>query len=287
MADFFRSIFSCCIRTSDESREEPNEHTQLLPPSEGLLPTRSYVADSQKMKERMGTIVRAKEGKMVNVNAPLPFNIHNKPHHRIDGRSDRSLSTHRDPSYPGASTSRMQPGSPTAPAFQRASSARMPSYSRSRDPSPSIQTSHSTSSLHPGDASYLPPEADADGGRRGPLFDVRVVRGAGGFGIGNGNFRHGRRGNRGGLDRFNEERRRTPSQASDGYDETTKPEDRMLYTGNADGVLSEQELALKMDAPPVCDGSIPGEENAPADATAPIPHFKIQGVGKIAESWGD
>jgi hypothetical protein len=34
------------------------------------------------MKERLGVIVRAKEGKMVNVNAPLPFNLNNNTAHR-------------------------------------------------------------------------------------------------------------------------------------------------------------------------------------------------------------
>jgi len=36
------------------------------------------VVDHQKLKERLGTVVRLKEGKMVNVNAPFPFNLHNQ-----------------------------------------------------------------------------------------------------------------------------------------------------------------------------------------------------------------
>ncbi|KAN0109764.1 hypothetical protein V8E52_009011 [Russula decolorans] len=37
--------------------------------------SRHIIIDQQRMKERLGVIVRAKESKMVNVNAPLPFNL--------------------------------------------------------------------------------------------------------------------------------------------------------------------------------------------------------------------
>lgn len=36
------------------------------------------MVDHQKLKERLGTVVRSKEGKMVNVNAAFPFNLHNQ-----------------------------------------------------------------------------------------------------------------------------------------------------------------------------------------------------------------
>ncbi|KAF9482104.1 hypothetical protein BDN70DRAFT_930365 [Pholiota conissans] len=54
------------------------EHAAPLRTSLGLPTT--YADEQQRMKERMGSIVRAKEGKMVNVNARLPFNLHNHPH---------------------------------------------------------------------------------------------------------------------------------------------------------------------------------------------------------------
>ncbi|KAI0291613.1 hypothetical protein B0F90DRAFT_363088 [Multifurca ochricompacta] len=44
------------------------------------------------MKERLGIIVRAKEGKMVNINAPLPFNLNNHNngnHHHNQSRPNR------------------------------------------------------------------------------------------------------------------------------------------------------------------------------------------------------
>ncbi|KAI9508508.1 hypothetical protein F5148DRAFT_1195675 [Russula earlei] len=59
---------------------------------------RHIIIDQQRMKERLGVIVRAKEGKMVNVNAPLPFNLnsnhaattnHNK-HSRLSRLRTRS-----------------------------------------------------------------------------------------------------------------------------------------------------------------------------------------------------
>lgn len=223
---------------------------------------------------------------MVNVNAQLPFNIHNKPHHRLHGRSDRSLSMHRDPSCPGASASRTQPSSPTAAAFEHSSAARMPSYSRSRDPSPSIQTSHSTTSLHPGDASYLPPDADPDGGPRGPLFNVRLVRGDGGIGIGTDKLRQGRNVGRGRLGRFSEERGRTLAQASDAYGDAAQDSGRGHGAMDGEPAGPEQEPAGACTSA-VGDECLPAEEGAQQGLSPHVSNFTIQDVGKIAESWGD
>jgi len=54
------------------------------------------------MKERLGIIVRAKEGKMVNVNAPLPFNLNNSANHNNDHN-------HRQPRLSRLRTSSPQP----------------------------------------------------------------------------------------------------------------------------------------------------------------------------------
>ncbi|KAF8955658.1 hypothetical protein BDZ97DRAFT_261267 [Flammula alnicola] len=53
-------------------QETPNERSHLIPASTDSTPTslpNAFVVDHQKLKERMGHIVRSKEGKMVNVNS--------------------------------------------------------------------------------------------------------------------------------------------------------------------------------------------------------------------------
>jgi len=73
----FFSLFCCCLRPRTHSFPiEPNENTPLIPASDDVQPaSRHIIIDQQRMKERLGVIVRAKESKMVNVNAPLPFNL--------------------------------------------------------------------------------------------------------------------------------------------------------------------------------------------------------------------
>ncbi|KAH9026684.1 hypothetical protein EDB83DRAFT_2526613 [Lactarius deliciosus] len=80
------SFLFCCLRPRSSSSDEPNENSRLIPASEDVPPAaRHVIIDQQRMKERLGVIVRAKEGKMVNVNAPVPFNLNNntanRPHH--------------------------------------------------------------------------------------------------------------------------------------------------------------------------------------------------------------
>jgi len=55
--------------------------------------------DHRQFKERMGLIVRAKEGKMVNVASHIPFNLHNTvlPPSRSYGSVSRSTSGSLDP----------------------------------------------------------------------------------------------------------------------------------------------------------------------------------------------
>ncbi|KAG0700823.1 hypothetical protein DFH29DRAFT_929852 [Suillus ampliporus] len=77
----FDFLFSCCgIRQRQRDPTVPDEHTFLIPATTtGETPTpQPRVVDHQKLKERLGIVVRTKEGKMVNVNAPFPFNLHNQ-----------------------------------------------------------------------------------------------------------------------------------------------------------------------------------------------------------------
>jgi len=73
----FFSLFCCCLRPRPHFLPtNSDENAPLIPASDDVQPAaRHIIIDQQRMKERLGIIVRAKEGKMVNVNAPLPFNL--------------------------------------------------------------------------------------------------------------------------------------------------------------------------------------------------------------------
>jgi len=238
------------------------------------------------MNERLGTIVRAKEGKMVNVNAQLPFNLHNRSLDPSATRS-RSVSAHHQPA---ASTSQH----------------RVPSYSPQRTESPSIQTSRSTSSLHPGDASYLPPEANPESGIRKPAFSVRLVRTAG-PGIWT---RRGRSVTRGRFSRFGDESRSgkqigessiwlendSPNGAADAGEPNGKGKQVNGTANGADAdapptaatddhgadALFQHTSSPAGDDDPGCEATCCGEDGA-----APEFHIEIEDVGKISQSWND
>ncbi|KAL4262036.1 hypothetical protein AB1N83_005945 [Pleurotus pulmonarius] len=96
--DFLQS-FICCCAARKKSKDAIDETSRLLPPLEDIpSPQISdvVVVDHQKLRDKLTTIVRSKEGKMVNVNAALPFNLHNQvlPHQGSYSRS-RSISAER------------------------------------------------------------------------------------------------------------------------------------------------------------------------------------------------
>ncbi|EIW62707.1 uncharacterized protein TRAVEDRAFT_160672 [Trametes versicolor FP-101664 SS1] len=279
MASVVRYVFGCCIRAHSPGPKEPDERTPFIQPSDEVPPIRTYTVDHDRLKERLGTIVRSKEGKMVNVNQPLPFNLYGRPPHARLDRTDLA---------PQSSTIA---GNPHLP--------RMPSQSTSREPSPSIQTSRSTSSLHPGDASYLPPEADPEGGSRKPILNVRLVRGPGGFFAGArprpGPMTRGRPG------RPSEERARengdgsgalgstdgkgkavvdgangTPdapsSTTAEAHTHADNPDEAAAAALNGNGTHSHADGSVAAQAP----------ESSGSDS-----EFKIEDVGDIAQSWGD
>ncbi|KAJ7435784.1 hypothetical protein B0H11DRAFT_2295291 [Mycena galericulata] len=82
LTSMLQSLFSCCIRSHRSADDDltiiPDETTHLLPSSTGIpspgLPD-TIVVDQQNLNDRLGTIVRAKEGKMVNVGSRTPFTV--------------------------------------------------------------------------------------------------------------------------------------------------------------------------------------------------------------------
>ncbi|KAJ7889873.1 hypothetical protein B0H14DRAFT_2691143 [Mycena olivaceomarginata] len=104
------TLFFCCLRppVEDDPTVIPTETTHLISPGTGLsspgVPETSAV-DHQKYQDRMGTIVRSKEGKMVNVSARAPFIL----------RSASGGSASTPPaSLPSAGISSSSPPTPTA-----------------------------------------------------------------------------------------------------------------------------------------------------------------------------
>ncbi|KIJ49535.1 hypothetical protein M422DRAFT_66021 [Sphaerobolus stellatus SS14] len=94
MSSLFSWLTVCCSRSTPPENEG---ETQLLLPGDGVpvyVAPDTAAVDRERVKERLGNIVRSKEGKMVNVTDHLPFNLN-----------------HRDPN--GASSSRLRAESPS------------------------------------------------------------------------------------------------------------------------------------------------------------------------------
>ncbi|KAI0644706.1 hypothetical protein C8Q79DRAFT_1011721 [Trametes meyenii] len=289
MAAVFRQFFGCCIRSRPPNPEEPDERTPFIQPTDEVPPILTYTVDHDRMRERLGTIVRSKEGKMVNVNQPLPFNLHGRPPH---ARPDRSLSANTTP--PRASSS-AGPTPESSTAAGKGQQPRLPSYSPSREPSPSIQTSRSTSSLHPGDASYLPPEADPENGHRRPILNVRLVRGPGGFMPLGGRPRQGPATARGRSGRPNEERGRENGGEAEGLEaargNSMAATNSVNRASNAsslrNGEASNTDHDTAAHTANSADGSDSNDSAAQDEPSALDSEFKIEDVGDISQSWGD
>ncbi|KAF8896621.1 hypothetical protein BD779DRAFT_599171 [Infundibulicybe gibba] len=102
MVLLFDQLFSCCIRKHPRlhpNLDVPDEQSRLIIAATELPSPISSSNDSltndQKLRDRFDTIVRAKEGKMVNVAAQIPFNLHNKPLLGVSSRSTSMSASHR------------------------------------------------------------------------------------------------------------------------------------------------------------------------------------------------
>ncbi|TCD63381.1 hypothetical protein EIP91_005612 [Steccherinum ochraceum] len=290
MDALFRQCFACCIRDRSRISGEPDERSRLIePPRDAVLPPGpSYIVDHQKMRERIGAIVDSKKRMMVNVNAQLPFNLQNKTLHlKFDpstSRSAQSLSISPSTAHPDLVSYFLN--SRLSDTSSGAGGSRLPSYSptRSRDLSPSLQTSRSASSLHPGDASL--PGVYSENGSRQPIFNARLIPPNGGFRVG-GN--RGRSTTRGRLGRHGEERGRSTPELQQRLDEDgTRDEDTNvggIATGNASAFVdSEMTRTPTMHSP----STIRQVDEFSSDGGTPLAtEFRIQDVGKISRSWGD
>ncbi|KAF9793258.1 hypothetical protein BJ322DRAFT_116065 [Thelephora terrestris] len=99
---FTRALHCCCLCPRSRSPAFDDESSRLIPP-ESDVPSytqpQPIVIDHQKLKERLGAIVRTKEGKMLNVGASSPLNLHRKAlQSRLNpsaSNSSRSVTAHR------------------------------------------------------------------------------------------------------------------------------------------------------------------------------------------------
>lgn len=141
-----------------------------------------------------------------------------------------------------------------------------------QDDAPSLQTSRSTTSLHPGDASYLPPDADPENGVRRPILNARIVRGVAGFTVGGG--RVGRSTTRGRTGRFGDDRIQPLTSSQD--------------IGNGNHIAATES---GLDAgTSILSGLKSGDEEAAPDsnlATPIAPLFRFADAAKISRSFGD
>ncbi|TFK74508.1 hypothetical protein BDN72DRAFT_893183 [Pluteus cervinus] len=93
--DMLRSIFCGCFGKSKESSHQDviDETSRLIPQILEPPSPHPSLYKQQRLQERLDTIVRSKEGKMVNVNSPLPFNLHNRVRQGSNHRHTLSRST--------------------------------------------------------------------------------------------------------------------------------------------------------------------------------------------------
>ncbi|KAJ6490688.1 hypothetical protein C8R47DRAFT_1123264 [Mycena vitilis] len=74
----FLSLFCCCVHHHVREEGTVDETSHLIPSNLENTPPTVVFTDYQRIQERLVTIVRAKERKMVNVNSQIPFNLHNR-----------------------------------------------------------------------------------------------------------------------------------------------------------------------------------------------------------------
>ncbi|KAJ3558664.1 hypothetical protein NP233_g11463 [Leucocoprinus birnbaumii] len=103
-------LFSCCFPRKRTVPNQPNERTFLIPTEPHPESLDDEITRRQRaLQDRLTEIVRAKEGKMVNLHVRLPFNLHNRTNSSLSGRLDPSSSR-------SASDSLLSP-TPTSPRY--------------------------------------------------------------------------------------------------------------------------------------------------------------------------
>ncbi|KAJ7442889.1 hypothetical protein FB451DRAFT_1296759 [Mycena latifolia] len=169
-------LSACCpclrpAKVDDDYTVIPNEAARLLSTSPGLPAysagsPEALAVDTQKLNERLGTIVRAKGAKMVNVSARTPFVMYRAPCAPLS--ASNFASTPPDPPSPGYESA-PAPRTSRRPPVLTMTPARASLYAESRYSSPA--GSRSSSRRRPelpdrygyANASVNPPSTEGSG----------------------------------------------------------------------------------------------------------------------------
>lgn len=207
------------------------------------------VVDHQKLKERLGSVLKAKETKMVNVNAEFPFNLHNQ---RLD-----------DPS-PSRSSRNVSGG--TFGSSRHASPSPHPSLKKSQS-SASVRGDHELFS-----SQVLPPH------RLPAVLNVKLVkvgRPPAEYGPTNdGLLRHGEQ--PGSSEVIESLRSADETHESAGHGESTGPVQHPQPSLSAQGPPSQQVVRSDLDL----DQNIANTPRSPES-------FTIHDAGAVSRSWRD
>ncbi|KAK2465857.1 hypothetical protein APHAL10511_001498 [Amanita phalloides] len=159
--------YLCCLgcpKHYDEEQDVENETTHLIPqaPDDDLF--EASLLHQRKLDERLGSIIRSKEVKMVNVTSHLPFNLHNRvlPDDSLaNSRSgSRSIDLYHSRGYEDELNDRLQ-------QRRRSSHGRYRTGSQSRPPS-----------VHDHQRTYSrpsSPDSTYKTVRREPIFNLRLI----------------------------------------------------------------------------------------------------------------
>ncbi|KAF8965640.1 hypothetical protein BDZ97DRAFT_1918190 [Flammula alnicola] len=252
-----------------ELQETPNERSHLIPASTDSTPTslpNAFVVDHQKLKERMGHIVRSKEGKMVNVNSRLPFNLHNK-----------KLSVTIEPSSSSRSASSSTNNRPSLNFSPLSSTPHTHAQVQAHVGAPLTSVQHPDVSRSSSVASRETSTHDSDKSIRSPILNVRLVRGLPSGHSGAASARRGRAKRKGGDSSTNgsvvpspveqQPVQETPVEEGPGsLDSTVDDGTPRVQTIQPSGILPNPTLSI-----------------SPASTVA----FKLQDTGPLTVSWGD
>jgi len=180
MASIFALVFSCCMRGHPQDPTVIDETSRLIPTSTDPSneQPRVVVVDHQKLKDRLGNIVRSKEGKMVNVSAQIPFNLHNQTlNPRFHPSTSRSASLSTTSAYPTHNdhiSNAHRPGLSTPPS-RRSSPSRSVPMTHSAAPSISQPRRHSGSRSSSAQRGAPSQGGELEGYERNPILNVRLV----------------------------------------------------------------------------------------------------------------
>lgn len=245
-------LFSCCIRQRADEPDINHEHEPLIQPIDEPPVPPGRIAADQKLKERLGIVVSSQQGKMVNVNAQFPFNLHGG---KVLGDPSSSHST------------------------RSVSGGTQDSYSRrpSRSPGPSLQKSQSSLSLaHDVQEFYRGPANDSTDQIR-PVLNARLIKGG----------RYGSTGStRGRPTQTSGFLGATDHTRQEGGPGSGTEYERKQ--GNEDGLsgLASEERTLRASATHTQDWSTASTDGSSL-APPPAEGFTIHDAGAISRSWGD